>query len=200
MPVFLNNYQKYCDRKLDIIDKYFKKEDSILDAGCGDINHPYVFKRLSQDFNVTGVDIGHPWNPKIKKGDISNLNFLNGYFDVVICLDVLEHIKDWKKVLNELLRVAKKRVIISVPTTENKLFFKISQFFRKLIGINNIIFAGHFRDYFSEEIMHIAKEKGFVSNLIKIKFATPFFADILFKTKLRYGGIFIIDKPSAIQK
>lgn len=194
MPLFPDIYKAYCERKLKVITEYLKEEDKILDAGCGDKNHPYVFLELSKNFKITGVDIGSSWHPNIVKGDITKLNFPNEYFNAVICLDVLEHIKDWIKIFNELIRVAKKRVIISVPTTENKLFFKVNQFLRKLIGVDNAIFAGHFRDYFPEDIISLTKSRGFSCRLVKVRFATPFFSHLLLYSKLRYGGIFIIDK------
>jgi len=194
MPVFKNTYKRYCDRKLKFVGKHLKKDDKILDAGCGDKNHPYVFLELSKNFKITGVDFDNSCNPKIIKGDISHLEFTDKSFDAVICLDVLEHISNWKKSFYELVRVAKKNVIISVPTTESKVFFRICQFLRKIVGVNNIIFAGHFRDYFPEDIINLSKEKGYSCRLNKIRFATPFFSHFLLKTKLRYGGIYIITK------
>jgi len=194
MPVFPKIYKKYCDRKLNVVTGYLEKEDKILDAGCGDKNHPYIFLELAKKFDLTGVDIGNPWHNSIIRGDISCLNFADRSFDVVLCLDVLEHINDWKKVFHELIRVARKKVIISVPTTESRLFFEISQFLRKLFGVNNIIFAGHFRDYFPDDIMALAENEGCHCELAKIQFATPFFSPFLLKSKMRYGGIFVITK------
>ena len=194
MPVFPDVYKKYCDRKLKIITNYLKKDDKILDAGCGDKSHPYVFSYLLKNYDTKGIDLDNSWNENIIKGDISKMDFADNSFDVVLCLDVLEHIENWQKVFSELLRVAKRKVIISVPTTENKIFFTTNQFLRKLIGINNILFAGHFRDYFPKQITELANQKGFFCQLFKVKFATPFFSPLLLYTKLRYGGIFIIDK------
>lgn len=194
MPLFPNTYKKYCERKLKVVTGYLRKEDKILDAGCGDKNHPYVFLELSKNFKITGVDTDNSWHPNIVKGDITKLDFPDKYFDAVICLDVLEHIADWEKAFRELIRVAKKRIIILVPTTENKTFFRINQFLRNLVGVNNVIFAGHFRDYFHEDIASLAKANGFSCRLAKVRFATPLFSWFLLKTKLRYGGIFIIDK------
>ncbi|MEK7664830.1 MAG: methyltransferase domain-containing protein [Patescibacteria group bacterium] len=194
MPIFSHNYEKYCDRKLGVILKHIKKEDSVLDAGCGNEHHQYVFLQLSKNYKVTGIDIDNSWNENIIKGDIRNTGFKESSFDVVLCLDVLEHIGNWEEALNELVRVAKKKVIISVPTTENKAFFTIINFFRKIIGINNVIFNGHFRDYFPQQIIELTEKKGLSCQLFKVGFATPFFYPFLLYAKLRYGGIFIINK------
>jgi ubiquinone/menaquinone biosynthesis C-methylase UbiE len=47
--------------------------------------------------------------------DIHNLPFKENEFDVVVCSETLEHVSDHKKALDELLRVAKKAVVITVP-------------------------------------------------------------------------------------
>jgi SAM-dependent methyltransferase len=44
-----------------------------------------------------------------------SLPYPDGAFDVVICSESMEHIPQYEHVLNELLRVAKKSVIITVP-------------------------------------------------------------------------------------
>ena len=46
---------------------------------------------------------------------LPNLPYEDNSFDTVICSDVLEHLSDDKKALNDLMRVAKKKVIITVP-------------------------------------------------------------------------------------
>lgn len=47
--------------------------------------------------------------------DAHYLPYKNGQFDIVICSETLEHVKDQKRVIGELLRVAKKAVVVSVP-------------------------------------------------------------------------------------
>jgi len=44
-----------------------------------------------------------------------NLPFPDGHFDIVTCVDVLEHVEDYHRFLGELLRVARKGVFISTP-------------------------------------------------------------------------------------
>lgn len=190
-----SRYQKYCNKKLQIVKKYLKKTDQILDAGCGNAEHRHCFLSLSKEFNITGVDLDNGWEKKIIQGDITNLNFSNKSFDIVLSMDVLEHIKDWEKAFNEITRIAKKRVIIVVPTTENKIFFEIMQFLKKIIGIHGI-FRGHYIDFFPEQIIKLSKNAGFSYKLIKIEPATPYFYKFLKKYNLRYGGIFILNRRS----
>jgi SAM-dependent methyltransferase len=44
-----------------------------------------------------------------------NLDFPDGAFDVLTCVDVLEHVEDYDRFLDELLRVSRKGVFISTP-------------------------------------------------------------------------------------
>jgi SAM-dependent methyltransferase len=50
-----------------------------------------------------------------KQSDIHDLAFDDGEFDVVLCSETLEHTTNSTKALNELLRVASKAVIVTVP-------------------------------------------------------------------------------------
>lgn len=47
--------------------------------------------------------------------DIHELPFKNDEFDVVLCSETLEHVKDLDRAVSELLRVARKAVLITVP-------------------------------------------------------------------------------------
>jgi len=51
------------------------------------------------------------------------LPFKSNSFDFVLCTEVLEHVPDWKKALQELMRVSKKRVLVTVPL-EKGLFWR----------------------------------------------------------------------------
>ncbi len=52
---------------------------------------------------------------KTKPIDIQNMDFDDEEFDVVLCSETLEHVTDLEKATNELLRIAKKAVVITVP-------------------------------------------------------------------------------------
>lgn len=102
----------------------------VLDAGCG----PGVFidDFIKHNHEVHGIDISSAMinlaEIKIKEknyakkfnfkvGDIENLSFPDGYFDSVLCVGVLEYLKDDVKALKEISRVLKKggEVIVTVP-------------------------------------------------------------------------------------
>lgn len=61
---------------------------------------------------------------RIEYQDILNLTYSDNEFDTVVCLETLEHTLDPVRAIKELKRVAKKRIIISVP---NEPWFSLSR-------------------------------------------------------------------------
>ena len=93
------------------------KGKEILDAACG---RGYLAREIAKVPGriVTGVDIVEPADPSgftFVAGSITALPFSDGQFDTVISSHALEHIREPKRALNELLRVSKERVIIVLP-------------------------------------------------------------------------------------
>lgn len=92
--------------------------NTVLDVACG---RGFLAQTISSKtgIQVTGIDIVKPLNKvtnvRYVQGDITNLPFEDNSFDTVLCTHALEHIRDYEKAKNELLRVAKKRIIIIVP-------------------------------------------------------------------------------------
>lgn len=60
--------------------------------------------RAKEIFNVPGEAV-----------DIANLPYEDGAFDVVLCSETLEHVVDIRAATRELIRVARKAVVITVP-------------------------------------------------------------------------------------
>ncbi len=50
-----------------------------------------------------------------RSGDLHDLPFEDGEFDVALCSETLEHVSDFRSALSELLRVARTAVVITVP-------------------------------------------------------------------------------------
>ena len=96
-----------------------EKCTTVLDAGAKDGFHTVS---MAQKFEkVTALDLSVPEisidNVECIAGDIRDLKFDDGHFDLVLCAEVLEHIKpeDLDKACSELVRVAKKYLLIGVP-------------------------------------------------------------------------------------
>lgn len=96
-----------------------KKSLKILDAGCGP---GAMLPILAKYGDVVGIDMSDEalkYARKIgnvKKGDISNLDFPDETFDLVVCMDVLYHswVEDETKALKEFNRVLKKGGILLI--------------------------------------------------------------------------------------
>lgn len=109
---------------------------SVLDVGCGEGFTLKQFEDKKIGKNLVGVDnlrtaisIGkkiHP-NLDLSKGDVYNLEFADSSFDLVLCTEVLEHLEDPKKAINEMKRVSKKYLVFSVP---NEPFFILANLLR----------------------------------------------------------------------
>lgn len=108
---------------VSVVDTFRPKERKlrILDIGCGT---GFILERLTSIGTVYGVDI----NPKavkicwqrglkyVTQGDILALPYKQNYFDIVILADIIEHIKDDQKAIDEVYRVTKPGGIIVVHT------------------------------------------------------------------------------------
>ena len=110
--------------------------ESILDLGCGE-GHIIKFLEDKLDtFYLKGYDIDKKLidelNNHYKKYDFE-VSFLDsdfkeeGSYDLTLLLEVLEHIKDYKKVLSNLKKINTKHLIISVP---NEPFFRLANISR----------------------------------------------------------------------
>jgi SAM-dependent methyltransferase len=99
---------------------------TLLDIGCGNgafINalvtaYPNRFEK------VVGIDLsvqalGYVTSPKIINS-VANLSFRSRSFDLVSCLEVLEHLgeEEFRNALSEIQRVSKKYIVITVPNDE----------------------------------------------------------------------------------
>ena len=86
-------------------------EKSVLDVGC--------FRRelgtaLPDGCHYVGIDLmGQP--DVTVNLDGGSVPFANNSFDTVICVDVLEHLEQIHRVFDELLRVSRHRVLVTLP-------------------------------------------------------------------------------------
>jgi len=113
-------------KRLNII-KVLLGEDKgpILDCGCGE---GHLLEKLSGikygvDFSDVALKRARERNPdaEIHQADIKNLPFCDNFFTATTCSEVLEHIPDYKKAIQELVRVTRcgGKIIISVPNEMN---------------------------------------------------------------------------------
>jgi 2-polyprenyl-3-methyl-5-hydroxy-6-metoxy-1,4-benzoquinol methylase len=144
----------------------------VLDAGCGAGRHVCeAFRR--QGMTVAGVDLkwddlcrtrgclsvmaeGNSGTWAVAQANIAKLPFADGFFDLVLCSEVLEHIEDDKTAVSELLRVLKGGgdLVVSVPRFfPEKICWAISKAYHQEPG-------GHIRIYRKEKLIEILAEAG----------------------------------------
>lgn len=106
------------EKCLEAIANTVDGSEKVLDVGCGG---GYLLKYLKTSSNVKelyGSDLfeAHSTNDFVYvKAHADKLPFADKSMDVVTCCHVLEHLKDPKASINEILRVAKKKVVVVVP-------------------------------------------------------------------------------------
>lgn len=109
---------------------------SVLDVGCGEgftLNKLYLNKvgKVLEgiDYSKTAVALGKKQYKHLilKQGSAYKLPYKANSFDLVLCMEVLEHLDDPKKALQELKRVSKKYIVLSVP---NEPLFMLANFVR----------------------------------------------------------------------
>jgi SAM-dependent methyltransferase len=96
---------------------------TVLDAGCGEGE---TIARLGGllESDVTAVDIS-PYCVRrvadrlpyveVLEASVAELPFADDAFDLVLCLEVLEHLDDPRSAVSELSRVGARDIVISVP-------------------------------------------------------------------------------------
>ena len=90
----------------------FDASSSVLDVGCWERD---LATFLPQGKKYYGIDIAGSPDQVIDLEKIERLPFEDVSYDTVACLDVLEHIENIHCISDELFRVAKKNVIITLP-------------------------------------------------------------------------------------
>lgn len=100
--------------------------NAVIDIGCGTGFFGQTFNKPKR-FKLIGIDLFEPYLKKAKSSrtyditQIVDLNhklpYSNKAFEAVVCLQTVEHLKknDGIRLLNEAERIAKNKVIITVP-------------------------------------------------------------------------------------
>lgn len=107
-------------------DKYLKSTDAVLDVGFGlgyglQIMAAKVVNSIGLETDVRAVERGcrifegHPCIKEVLLYDGGSIPFRDKSFDVVTCVEILEHVEDYKNLALEMARVSKRLVFITTP-------------------------------------------------------------------------------------
>lgn len=164
------HWRRFCEvlKMTDIV------SGRVLDIGChsGLFTEKIILKTNSLE--VYGIDISknaiEKAKQRIKKGkfitgDAQNLPFKNNFFDAAFCLEMIEHVDNPEKVLQEMYRVLKKGGygLVLIPT--DNLLFKIIWF---LWNLRYPVWKHvHVQSFQGSLLEKMVKEKGFKINKVK---------------------------------
>ena len=109
---------------------------TVLEVGCGEgivIQH---LTRRHPRLRVDGIELDQAAlerartrcpEARLVRGDGYALPVRSGSYDLVLCLEVLEHLEDPSRALDEILRVTRRGCLLSVP---HEPFFRLGNFLR----------------------------------------------------------------------
>ena len=138
---------------------------ALLDVGCGNgifLEHLLemkgrCFSRLCGTDRST-VALSHVRTEKVQ-ANIDSLPFANNEFDIVSCLEVLEHLPQiaYTNALDELVRIARRFILVSVPYNEN-LQLSYTECIKCCCRFNPNY---HLRTFNQQTMQHLFDDKGF---------------------------------------
>ena len=114
-------------KKMKLVLNYVRRGESLIDIGCGTgvfiVQLRDRFNRLvgidtsSHAIEFTARRVGKDRNILLECGELDSFHFPAEHFDVCLCLDVLEHVKDLPSLLREIHRILRPgaEMIVTVP-------------------------------------------------------------------------------------
>lgn len=178
---------------IDVLDRYLPKNPRVLDVGCGVGTIDFFISKKVK--SVLGIDISEHSiklagenskllllkNLNYKSIDLISLRTIKK-FDVVICSEVLEHLKRDIQTVQKIYRLLKPggTLIVSVPLRTAPLYkLGILKKFDKRVG--------HLRRYSVEGLVEILKKARF--GIKKVEKTEGVFRNFLFTFEI--GSIFV---------
>lgn len=170
---------------ISVLERYINDQDEILDIGCG--AGTIDFYLASRGHKVLGIDIAGDALDRCEKSaqllglesklSFEKLNFPEerpqGKFDLVICSEVLEHLKNDEKAISVIFELLRPGgfAVFSVPSQNAPLYkLGIAKEFDKKVG--------HLRRYSLKEIKALVSKEDFL--ICEVKKSEGIFRNFLF--------------------
>ncbi|MCJ7805187.1 methyltransferase domain-containing protein [Patescibacteria group bacterium] len=128
-----DSYYPTYQAKMKLVREYVQsipKNWAILDAGCGEGILVEQFKK--EGYSIIGLDLNYA-SDVVVQGDITQMPFKDNHFNLVLCLDTIEHLhySNQEKALAEISRVLKRNgiLLISIPNLAHilcRLYFLLT--------------------------------------------------------------------------
>lgn len=183
-----NPFQKYWhNRKINFALKLLNKIvfKNCLEVGCAGgfliseiaKKHPQV-KFHAIDAYSSAIKFAKKQYPHINflKAEAEKLPFKNNQFDLILCYETIEHVRDPKKALSEMRRVLKKDGPLILAMDSGSMIFQIIWFFwEKTYG--RVWREAHLNPYHHKALEKLVLQSGFK---IKAKYFTHFGLEVVF--------------------
>lgn len=181
-----------------LISKVSKANRNILEIGCG--NGELICMFAEKGYICIALDFSKNRLGKFKdkaekfgilqlQGDGVNLPLQDSSVDLIICSEVLEHIKNYVKVLKEMYRVLKPhgRIIVSVPYKEELMKIICPHCGKKLVPY------GHLHSFDKNKLFSSMNHCGF--NVVCSHVGPSIISKIIYRQiRINMLMIFFIDK------
>lgn len=159
--------------------------DRLLDCGCGEGFYTMVIRELfGEKCTIVSFDRDLPlmqkarawldsrWSSRFVMGDAGLLPYKDGVFDKIIFSEVLEHVPDDVRVIDELKRVLKHHgtIALTVPNHHYPLLWDPLNWMREACGLGHFnpdngllggLWAMHLRLYTLEGLEQLVRRGGF---------------------------------------
>lgn len=150
----------YCRKMLKLIK--IPKNSELLDAGSGIGSYSFLMSDWYPEANIIGQDLDKRkvdfcnsfrkelgiTNARFEKSDLTQTPKKGGFFNLIVNIDVLEHINDYKKVLSNFNKELANGgyLYIHMPQPNQKRIFKVSRSWLHEDHVREGISIGLFRE------------------------------------------------------
>ena len=107
---------------------------TLLDIGCGKGKFMNYFADRHPHWTITGIDPSFSDGDRIRKGSVYALPVQDGYADVVLLIEVMQHIDDLGRAMSELSRVIKPGGLIVIGDRDPYSIIGILKPFMEMAG------------------------------------------------------------------
>lgn len=158
------------------------KKGTIIDVGCGAGQQINLIKKKYPDSRCCGLDLSKfSLNNAIKnygksiqwiQGNAEKIDGFDNFFDVVLCSEILEHVENPNKVIDEILRISKSnaQIIISIP---NMSYVDNVKDFLRIFGLHKLFPKSFSSDEWHIRDMNMEIFKSLVKNKLIIRKRVP---------------------------
>jgi len=175
----IDNYFKKAEELISLTNINSKPKGCVLEVGCGPgYSTEKLLDMLPKDINFKASDIEEENLEDAKKllgnkvllskEDIYDLNVDNDSIDLIFVLEVLEHLEDPKRALEEIKRVIKGYAIVAVPREPIWRMLNMVRF-KYLKDLGNT--PGHIQHWSSISFKKLLKDNRF--EIVKTKYPLP---------------------------